>query len=69
MRPPMIHKCANPGCSKMLMRMNGGRFFGFPTSPRGIEHFWLCASCSKLFTLAMKEGKVDLVLRAHRKAA
>lgn len=65
----MIHKCANPECSKMLMRLNGGRFFGFPTAKQGIEHFWLCASCSKRFTLVMKQGKVELAPRARGKAA
>ena len=53
----------------MLMRLNGGRFFGFPTSQHRIEHFWLCANCSRLFTLAMKQGKVELVQKEHGKAA
>lgn len=56
----MIQKCANPSCSRMLMRMDGGRFFGFPTSAKSIEHFWLCTSCSRTFTLVMNQGKVEL---------
>lgn len=44
----------------MLMRMDGGRFFGFPTSAKSIEHFWLCTSCSRTFTLVMNQGKVEL---------
>ena len=65
----MIHKCANPGCSKNLMRMSGGRFYGFPTAPRGIEHFWLCAECSIHFTLVLQQGKVELEPRRRKKAS
>lgn len=64
----MISKCANPGCSKMLMRLDGGRFFGFPVQEKGsIEHFWLCANCAKTFTLKMSEGKVEMATRQHKK--
>ncbi len=69
MRHHVIHKCANPGCTKLLMRLNGGRFFGFPTSQHRIEHFWLCTNCSRHFTLAMKQGKVELVPKEQRKIA
>jgi hypothetical protein len=65
----MISKCANPGCSRLLMRMEGGRFFGFPTSAKRIEHFWLCLHCSKHFTLRLKAGTVELINRDQRKAA
>jgi hypothetical protein len=66
----MISKCANPKCSKMLMRLDGGRFFGFPLRDKGsIEHFWLCAVCSKSFTLKLSEGKVELATRQHKKIA
>jgi len=64
----MISKCANPSCGKTLMRMDGGRFFGFPTSAKSIEHFWLCSSCSKSYTLRLAEGRVELQSR-KRKAA
>src|SRR5689334_14053750 len=44
----MISKCANPSCSKLLMRLDGGRFFGFPMRDKNaVEHFWLCLNCSK----------------------
>jgi hypothetical protein len=67
---PVISKCANPSCSKVLMRLDGGRFFGFPVRDKGtIEHFWLCAACSKHFTLKLIEGKVELVARHHKKIA
>ena len=65
----MISKCANPKCPKLLMRLDGGRFYGFPTSKKHIEHFWLCVNCSRQFTLTHQQGKVELVQKAHRKTA
>jgi hypothetical protein len=70
----MISKCANPQCAKTLMRLDGGRFFGFPTKGahaknKTIENFWLCANCAKSFSLHMVEGEVKLRLREHRKTA
>lgn len=72
----MISKCANPQCAKTLMRLDGGRFFGFHTKNphakqkhKTIENFWLCASCAKSYTLRMVEGKVELRLRERRKTA
>ena len=64
----MISKCANPKCSKLLMRMDGGRFYGFPTLGKTIEHFWLCSSCSKTFVLRQVEGRVELLTRERRSA-
>jgi hypothetical protein len=69
----MISKCANPRCAKTLMRMDGGRFFGFHTKDqqakhKAIENFWLCASCSKSFTLLQVEGNVELRLRDRKTA-
>lgn len=64
----MISKCANPNCSKLLMKLDGGRFFGFHTSSKSIEHFWLCADCSRTFTLKMKKERVELE-RKERKTA
>jgi hypothetical protein len=70
----MISKCANPQCAKTLMRLDGGRFFGFHTKDphikhKKIENFWLCANCAKSFTLHMVEGEVKLRVREHRKIA
>ena len=66
----MISKCANPSCSKLLMRLDGGRFFGFPKAERGtIEHFWLCVNCAKNYTLKLSEGRVKLETRQHKKIA
>jgi hypothetical protein len=64
----MISKCANPNCPKLLMRLDGGRFFGFPTSKNVIEHFWLCISCSKHYTLKHLGEKVELVARSRKSA-
>lgn len=69
----MISKCANPQCAKTLMRLDGGRFFGFHTDQqktkhKTIENFWLCANCAKSFTLRLVEGKVELRLRERKTA-
>jgi hypothetical protein len=69
----MISKCANPQCAKTLMRLDGGRFFGFHTDQqqtkhKAIENFWLCANCAKNFTLRQVEGKVELRLRERKTA-
>jgi hypothetical protein len=59
----MISKCANPECSKLLMRLDGGRFFGFLTEKKSIENFWLCGVCARHFTLRQVEGRVQLLER------
>jgi len=69
----MISKCANPQCSKTLMRLDGGRFFGFHTKTlhakhKEIENFWLCANCAKSFTLRQVQGKVELRVRDRKTA-
>jgi hypothetical protein len=52
------------------MRLDGGRFFGFPTREKSsIEHFWLCTNCSRSYTLKLTEGRVELTRREHRKIA
>jgi hypothetical protein len=63
----MISKCANPQCSKTLMRLDGGRFFGFHGKDKAIENFWLCGVCSKNFTLRQIEGRVELLHRERKK--
>lgn len=69
----MISKCANPQCAKTLMRLDGGRFFGFHTKNlhvkhQAIENFWLCAKCAKSFTLRLVEGNVELQRRDRKTA-
>jgi hypothetical protein len=62
----MISKCANPQCSKTLMRLDGGRFFGFPGKDKAIENFWLCGICSKQFTLRQIDGSVEVLPRERK---
>ncbi len=65
----MVSKCANPKCSKSLVRMDGGKIFGFPTTAKRIEHFWLCARCNKQFTLRHIEGyRVEIVRKLGKSA-
>jgi hypothetical protein len=64
----MISKCANPNCPKTLMRLDGGRFYGFPTGKNTIEHFWLCNTCCKSFVLRLIEGRVKLLSRDQKAA-
>jgi hypothetical protein len=64
----MISKCANPKCPKELMRLDGGRFYGFHTSSTAVEHFWLCVDCCRAFTLKMKAGRVELEPRQRKRA-
>jgi len=57
----------------MLMRMDGGRFFGFHTKnlnakDKALENFWLCANCAKIFTLKQVEGRVELLQRERKTA-
>jgi hypothetical protein len=66
----MISKCANPQCPKTLMRMEGGRFFGFhtiaaETKIKSLENFWLCSNCAKHFTLQQIKGRVQLMPRVR----
>lgn len=69
----MISKCANPQCSKTLMRMDGGRFFGFYTESasrksNSLENFWLCSSCARSYTLRQIKGRVELQPRDRKTA-
>jgi hypothetical protein len=50
------------------MRLDGGRFYGFPTGKKTIEHFWLCGACSKTFILRLIEGHVKLQYRDQKAA-
>ena len=50
------------------MRLEGGRFFGFPGKDKAIENFWLCGDCAKHFTLRQMEGRVEMVRRDRKSA-
>lgn len=57
----MLHKCANPLCSRLFRRMNEGRVFLLPQHPasgnlrslgiRAREYFWLCDECEPYFKI------------------
>jgi hypothetical protein len=60
----MVHKCANPECSKPF-DCSQGRLFccpmqlvvgGPPANNHGVEHHWLCGSCSKIYTFEPRAG-------------
>jgi hypothetical protein len=54
----MVEKCANPACSAPFDYRQGRLYFrplklldgSPPASYHGVEHYWLCASCSKTYS-------------------
>ncbi len=56
---------ANPICPENYITRGGGRFFRFHVEPEpleqrnthGVKHYWLCAHCSLVFTLAEEPGR------------
>jgi len=54
---PSAAKCANPFCAKSFDADAGGKYFVFhqrvndPGNPHHVKHYWLCRSCSHVFTL------------------
>lgn len=54
----MLEKCANPACSTPFDYRQGRLYFrpmklldgSQPASYHGVEHLWLCASCSKTYS-------------------
>jgi hypothetical protein len=55
----MVDKCANPECSEAFYFGQGRLYFSpkrrladksAPANSHGVEHYWLCGSCSKSFT-------------------
>ena len=67
----MLAKCTNPTCSAPFRRLTEGKLFQvetqYPEQEEGIprknrlthhvEHFWLCAECARLVTLAFHEDR------------
>jgi hypothetical protein len=71
----MLSCCANSACRKPLHYLREGKIFLFsvrkPQEPEDrsiprLEHFWLCGTCSREWTLAM-DGKDSVQLVALRK--
>jgi hypothetical protein len=72
----MVSHCANPDCGARFRYLNGGKLFhidvrhlrakGGPGAsarkqPGTVEHFWLCAECTKAVTIKVVNGKVVTV--------
>ena len=66
----MLSKCANPDCAAPFDHRHG-RFFRFHRPPQdgqlatnahSVQHFWLCKSCSEIFTLEYASG-LGVVIR------
>jgi len=66
----MLHKCANPACSRPFRHLAEGKLFlievdgSFPAArksdgPAGhrVEHFWLCEPCASVLTLSFDRGR------------
>ena len=60
----MLTKCANPDCS--ISSWEDARFFRFqrhrepdqpPANPHSVQHFWLCKTCSQLYTLEYRKQR------------
>jgi hypothetical protein len=60
----MVEKCANPECSKPFCYGLGRLYFSPkpladkspPANGHGVEHYWLCESCSKSITFGLRVG-------------
>lgn len=60
----MISQCANPVCSTRFDHRRGSlyrfpkcrRKDGRPENTHSVQHFWLCASCSKMYSLTYDEN-------------
>jgi hypothetical protein len=68
----MFAKCANAACSEAFEYHAGGSYFRFskgnanpspsdgsstePGNAHGVEHYWLCSRCAKIYTLVYVEG-------------
>ena len=60
----MVEKCANPECSQ-LFDYRQGRLYCcrvqtagglLPANSHGLVHYWLCESCSKIYTFEQRAG-------------
>lgn len=52
----MIPRCANPACLAEFDHRKG-QLFRFPKgATHSVQHFWLCADCSKSYSLEYIEN-------------
>lgn len=70
LRIPMFPNCANPECSASFGKLRDGHLFRFrrthvagdgPSNSHSVEHAWLCAKCSEIFTLEYRNNCSVLV--------
>jgi hypothetical protein len=54
----MLHKCANPECTRPFRRLTEGKLF-LVESPnrRRAEYYWLCDDCASVLTLTFEAGR------------
>ena len=73
----MVNHCANPICHKPLHYLRDGKVFQFSRKarlgdsklPDRMEHYWLCGTCAKEWTLTLdvKTG-IKLVQTRRRRS-
>ena len=73
----MVNQCANSACSNQLHYLRDGKVFLFSRKnpsmndsqlPQRLEHFWLCGTCTKKWTLSMDgDNNVQLVETKRRR--
>jgi len=60
----MLSNCANPECSSKFRYLHEGKLFFLPLSDVGhdgeqaMESFWVCSECCRLYTVAVRNGRV-----------
>ena len=66
----MFPNCANPECTASFGKIHEGNLFRFrrthlagdaPSNSHSVEHAWLCAKCSEIFTLEYRSNHPVLV--------
>lgn len=71
----MLAKCANPTCSARFLSLKQGRLFLIEATPskdwfaaesahdepRPLQHYWLCGSCCKEFTVTRVDREIRVV--------
>ncbi len=70
----MLSICANPECA-VPFDYRRGRFFRFHRAPlhgqvapntHSVQHFWLCKSCSDVYTMELASGMGVVIKPRHR---
>jgi len=67
----MVDKCANPVCQTQFRFLRDGKLFHVESNAQDVknssrmQHFWLCESCSREFTVvAAPQGVAVIAARA-----